>query len=96
MDTMIAYCGINCTACDAYLATQANDRAAQGALLEKWRVEYDAPEMTLAAVTCDGCTSTGRLGGYCNECPMHACGAEKDVQNCASCDDYEDCATLPG
>jgi hypothetical protein len=25
MDKMIAYCGLVCTDCDAYIATQAND-----------------------------------------------------------------------
>ena len=28
MAEMIAYCGLVCTACPAYIATQANDRAA--------------------------------------------------------------------
>ena len=28
MDKMIAYCGLVCTDCEAYIATQANDLAA--------------------------------------------------------------------
>ena len=28
METMIAYCGLTCTSCEAYVATQANDLAA--------------------------------------------------------------------
>ncbi len=94
MTQYLAYCGIDCAGCEAYLATQANDTAAQRALLEKWRVEYKSPGMTMAAVTCDGCTSTGRLGGYCHECPVRACGVEKGVQNCAYCEDYSGCETL--
>jgi len=63
-------------------------------LLEKWQVEYNAPDMTLTSVTCDGCTSSGRLGGYCDACPIRACAVEKDVVNCAYCDQYETCETL--
>ena len=77
MATMIAYCGLDCAGCEAYLATQANDEAAKQKLLEKWRVEFDAPEMTMASVTCDGCTSTERLGGYCQACPVRACAVEE-------------------
>ena len=96
MATMIAYCGLDCAGCEAYLATQANDEAAKQKLLEKWRVEFDAPEMTMASVTCDGCTSTERLGGYCQACPVRACAVEKGVENCAHCADYETCETLQG
>lgn len=94
MEKMIAYCGIDCGACEAYLATQADDEAAKLTLLEKWRAEYDSPNMTLVDVTCDGCTSDGRLGGYCPECPVHACGRDKGVENCAYCAEYEGCQTL--
>ena len=96
MATMIAYCGLDCAGCEAYLATQANDEAAKQKLLEKWRVEFDAPEMTMASVTCDGCTSTERLGGYCQACPVRACAVEKGVETCAHCADYETCETLQG
>lgn len=30
MDDLIAYCGLNCAACDAYLATLHNDQAPAG------------------------------------------------------------------
>ena len=28
MDKIVAYCGLECTGCPAYVATQADDRAA--------------------------------------------------------------------
>lgn len=94
MTTLYAYCGLDCATCEAYTATQAGDEAAQLDLLARWRVEYDSPEMTIEAVTCDGCTSQGRLGGYCHECPVRACGSEKGVENCAHCDVFEGCELL--
>ncbi len=88
MSTLIAFCGLNCAECDAYKATQANDVAFMQRLVEQWRVEYNSPNMDLSAVTCDGCTSTGRRGGYCSECPVRACAVEHGVVNCAACPDY--------
>ena len=94
MAKMIAYCGLDCAGCEAYLATQANDEDAKQKVLAKWRVEFGAPDMPESAVTCDGCTSTGRLGGYCSDCEVRACAVEKGVVNCAHCAAYETCETL--
>jgi len=96
MDQLIAYCGLNCSECPAYIATQANDLAMQERVLAQWRVEFNAPDMDIKAVTCDGCTSVnGRLGGYCALCEVRACGVEHGVANCAHCSDYS-CAKLDG
>ncbi|MBN1875577.1 MAG: DUF3795 domain-containing protein, partial [Anaerolineae bacterium] len=38
MDKIIAYCGLNCAECPAYLATQANDMEALEHVAEEWRV----------------------------------------------------------
>ncbi len=94
MSEMYAYCGLNCATCQAYIATQANDREAQEKLLAQWRVEYQSPEMDLQAVTCDGCTTTLRLGGYCSQCAVRACGVAHGVVNCAHCAEFEGCEKL--
>ena len=97
MNPIIAFCGLNCSACEAYLATQANDRDAQERLVAKWKVEFNAPDMTIESVTCDGCLAfNGRLGGYCLQCPIRACGVERKVANCAYCADYGACEKLAG
>ena len=96
MDKIIAYCGLTCTECDAYLATQANDQAALERVAARWREEYNAPNVTVEYVICDGClTGDGRLGGHCLECEIRACGVARGVANCAYCDDYG-CAKLEG
>jgi len=97
MNPMIAFCGLNCTACESYLATQANDEAAKERIAAKWRQEFNAPEITAAHVTCDGCLAfDGRLGGYCPQCPIRACGVARQVANCAFCGDYATCDKLAG
>jgi len=89
MNGMIAYCGLDCAACGAYIATQADDREAQERVLAKWRVEYNHPDMTLEWVICDGCIAVGgRLSTHCGECAIRACAMEKGVDTCGHCVDY--------
>ena len=89
MDKMIAYCGLLCTDCPAYIATQADDRAALERVAAQWRKEYDAPNITVESIICDGClTADGRKCSHCFECEMRACAIERGAVNCAHCDDY--------
>ena len=87
-ERMVAYCGITCTDCDAFIATQAEDMNA----LEKMAAaasEQLNVEMTVADAMCDGCRSTtGRQIGYCHECAIRVCAVQKHVETCAHCSDY--------
>ncbi len=94
MDTIIAYCGLVCTECAAYLATQADDWAALEQVAAQWAKEFDAPDITAESIVCDGClTDMGRKCGHCYECDVRACAMARDVANCAHCDEYA-CQTL--
>ncbi|HOC21136.1 MAG TPA: DUF3795 domain-containing protein [Anaerolineae bacterium] len=93
MERIVAYCGLVCSECEAYLLTQANDTAGLERLAAKWRREYNAPDMTAANVMCDGCLAGERLNSYGSMCPIRACGSERGVANCAHCADYA-CANL--
>ena len=96
MDKIIAYCGLVCTDCEAYLATQTNDRAALEKMAARAREEYNVPDATVETVMCDGCLgSDGRKIGYCFQCKIRACGVERGVANCAHCADYA-CDKLEG
>ena len=89
MDTIIAYCGLVCTDCPAYIATQADDRAALEQVAAQWREEYNAPDITVESVICDGCLGiAGRHCAHCFDCEIRACGMERGVVNCAYCTDY--------
>jgi len=88
MERIVAYCGLVCSECEAYKLTQANDMIGLEQLAAKWRIEYNAPDMTVKDVTCDGCLATERLGGYCGMCEIRACGIAREVANCAHCTDY--------
>ena len=85
---MIAYCGIICSDCPAYIATQKNDNKMRKETAEKWSKEYNSnfkPE----DINCDGCISNSdRLIGHCLVCEIRKCGKEKGVKNCAYCNEY--------
>jgi hypothetical protein len=88
MEKMIAYCGLVCTECPAFIATRENDDAKRKKVAEMWSKQYKMavkPE----DINCDGCKLEGkRLIGYCNICEIRKCGKQKQVVNCAYCDDY--------
>ncbi len=94
MDKIIAYCGLVCSDCEAYVATQAGDQAALEQVAAKWREEYNAPGITVASVLCDGCLTGERKCGHCAECDIRACGVERGVVNCGHCPDYASCEKL--
>jgi hypothetical protein len=87
MEKMMAYCGLICTDCPAFIATQNNDDQARKKVAEEWS-KHDAvlkPE----DINCDGClTDTEKVFKFCNVCEARKCGKAKGVANCAYCDDY--------
>lgn len=96
MERMIAYCGLVCSECDAYVATQAGDVDALTRLAQQARDEYGVEDATAETTMCDGCLGTGgRSIGYCSICDIRACGVERRVANCGCCPDYA-CEKLEG
>ncbi len=95
MDNIIAICGITCTECRAYLATQSDDDAARAKTAEEWSKAYNS-EIKPEHINCDGCVpDTGRKIHHCTECEIRACGLAKGVENCGHCADYA-CDKLEG
>jgi hypothetical protein len=97
VNSIIAYCGLNCSECPAYVATQAGDPAALERVAAQWREAFDMPDLSVEMVICDSCLPQdgGRLSGYCATCAIRACAVERGVANCAHCADYA-CEKLTG
>jgi hypothetical protein len=91
---MIAYCGLNCSKCDAYLATQQDSDSKRDETAQKWSRLYRA-EIKPEQINCDGCKSDGQKFLHCNMCEIRRCSISKRVDNCAVCEDYI-CDTLSG
>ncbi|MEG2930085.1 MAG: DUF3795 domain-containing protein, partial [Oscillospiraceae bacterium] len=54
MKKMIAYCGLDCEKCDAYIATINNDDALREKTAKLWAELNNAP-ITAAMIHCMGC-----------------------------------------
>jgi len=88
METMIAYCGIICSKCPVYLATQADDDKAREDVAKLWSKQYGM-DIKPEDANCDGCLQAGgRLFSHCRVCAIRDCGMEKKVSTCAVCADY--------
>ena len=85
---MIAFCGLNCYECGAFLATKENDDQKRTEVAQEWSKLFKV-EIIPEDINCEGCQSDGkRLFNYCKVCEIRRCGKEKKVKNCAYCDDY--------
>ena len=93
---LIAYCGLNCDKCEAYIATQAGDEDAKAKIAEKWRIDYNSPEITAANATCDGMRHGRWPSGRIWPPMSRPGGCAKSLLTCAHCDAYGSCQTLAG
>ena len=89
MDKMIAFCGLTCTECPAFIATQKDDDEERKKVAELWSKEFNS-DIKPEDINCDGCLTeeSDRLFSHCKVCEIRKCGREKEIENCAYCDDY--------
>jgi hypothetical protein len=87
MDKIIAFCGIVCTTCPAFIATKENNNEKRKEVAEAWStLEYPLKPKD---INCDGCpTKNGSLISFVIDCTIRRCGIERRVDNCAHCVDY--------
>jgi len=89
---MIAYCGLTCSECPAYLATQANTVEKLKDIALSWSTKY-ATKLRPDDVWCDGCPADGRKFSHCDDCRIRRCARDRALVTCAACDEYA-CETL--
>ena len=85
---IVAYCGITCSVCPAYIATQKNDDALRRETAKNWSEMFKA-DIKPEDINCDGCpTDSERIFNHCRVCDIRKCAREKRVKNCAFCPEY--------
>jgi hypothetical protein len=88
MQEIIAICGLTCTECPAYLATQHDSDDERKRVAKMWSQQFNS-QVKPEDVNCDGCLpGQSRYFHYCLECDIRACGEARGVKNCAYCEDY--------
>jgi len=93
MEKLIAYCGLDCALCGAYLALKNDDQALREKTAVEWTKAHNfnfTPEM----INCTGCKGTGVQVGHCSECEMRKCAMTKGHVNCGACEDFETCKNI--
>ena len=95
MSDMIGCCGLNCTRCGAYIATQTDDDAKREEVAREW-TEKHGGHFTADQINCDGCQADGRAPDWTAKmCPIRKCARGKGIETCAACDQYA-CEDLEG
>jgi hypothetical protein len=88
MTQMTGFCGLICSECGAFIATQNDDDEKRAEVARLWSQQYQV-DMKPADINCDGCTSDSeRHIGHCRFCEIRNCGKQKGILNCAYCNDY--------
>ena len=94
MNEYIAYCGLDCEACEARLATVNNDAELRQRVAREWS-ELNGVEITAEMINCSGCRISGVKTPYCDSlCPIRQCAMGKQMETCGSCPEMNACEKL--
>jgi hypothetical protein len=89
----IAYCGLDCALCPAYLATSQEDQGLRQSTAQEWSQVYDST-IEPGQINCLGCQQEeGPRFFICHQCVIRTCGQARGLATCAGCPDYP-CARL--
>ncbi len=95
MAEAIAYCGLDCDSCPAYLATQRGDTDALEEVAARWGAETGM-KIAVDSIRCDGCRSgSGRINAFCAVCEIRDCASGRGFGTCGECGEYP-CGRLSG
>jgi len=86
-NNLVACLGLDCSRCDAFIATKANDDGKRTEVAKKWSEQFGT-DMKTEEINCNGCCSEKQKVSYCNVCEIRKCCVEKELENCAGCDIY--------
>ncbi len=85
---MIAFCGLVCNECPAFIATKENDNVRRKETAEEWSKQFNT-SIKPEDINCEGCVSNSEvLFSHPKLCEIRKCGQEKGIMNCAHCDEY--------
>lgn len=77
MKKMIAYCGLDCEKCDAYLATINDDQDLRKKTVKLWAELNNAPILP-EHINCQGCRVDGIKTVFCDSiCDIRQCEMKK-------------------
>ena len=94
MSKLIAYCGLDCEKCDAYIATKNDDQALRVKTAKLWS-ELNNALILPEHINCEGCRVDGVKTVFCQSmCTIRKCALKKGMTTCGDCPKLEKCPTL--
>ena len=94
MNKYIAYCGLDCSKCEAYLATKNNDNKLREEVAKKWS-ELNKVNITAEMINCEGCKMDGVKTPFCAYlCKIRKCAINKNIKLCFECCDVKTCEDM--
>jgi hypothetical protein len=86
-------CGLDCSQCEAMIATKTNDDSLRARVAVEWNARYastnvDRRPLVPTDINCEGCLSRGIIYRHCRTCGARACGIRHTVKNCGECAEY--------
>ena len=94
MKDLIAFCGLDCEKCDAYLATLHDDQALREKTARLWS-ELNHVTILPEQIQCQGCRVDGVKTVFCEQlCGIRQCALKKGFTTCGDCPEMDGCQTL--
>ena len=94
MKDLIAYCGLDCEACEARTATLNDDDAMRAKVAKLWS-ELNGVTITPEMINCAGCRVDGVKTPYCDAlCPIRQCALARKCDTCGACPEMDACDKL--
>ena len=88
MKKNIAACGLDCSECEAFIATMNGDDKARAEIALKWSEIYGGKCLPEDCI-CEGCMADGLLStAHANTCEIRRCATERGIQHCGLCEDF--------
>ena len=89
MKDLIAYCGLDCEKCDAYLATIHDDQELREKTAKLWAQLNQAPILP-EHINCEGCRVNGVKTVFCDSlCRIRQRRLKQAVTTCGQCPELE-------
>ncbi len=94
MNKLIAFCGLDCGKCDAYIATKNNDQALREKTAKLWSKLNNATILP-EHINCEGCRMDGAKTVFCSTmCEIRRCAIGKGCEICGDCPQMDVCDKL--
>ncbi len=94
MEKLISCCGLDCTTCDARIATVENNDELRKATADKWRVSFNAQGLSYEMINCTGCREEGVKFSHCEMCEIRNCVKARGFDTCGDCPEMETCTIV--